>query len=508
MKRIQIIPVFHRDESRLLVKFDYDAELISIIRKVEGSTFSATYKSWHVPDSDEYLKKLLNLFHGIARIDTTPVSKRVIRIANQKTASEIPPMISKEEVRTLSQNKIEVPKAASFHENNNSTHPTAKAEDNKTKEISVDNNTRKLGIVTIDIIDEKKIILKFPFAREHVSKVKTLPLYTWDSEKKQWTFPYTPGIKSEIENYFSQFGFYIECAFIKTKAKEHKEKKSYSNDREIPEAYIEKLKLKRYSSNTIHTYLTAFGDFINYYKEKELEKIDNQEIKEYLLYLVDKRKVSASFQNQVINAIKFYYEKVLQLEKLPYIYIDRPFKDKLLPTVLSEDEVQRIINNIDNLKHKTLILTVYSAGLRISELLNLKIHDIDSERKAVIIRSAKGKKDRQSLLSEKLLLYLRQYYKEYKPKKWLFEGQSGEQYSYGSCYKILSVACQKAQIKKKVGMHTLRHSFATHLLERGVDLRYIQELLGHSSPKTTAIYTHITRKGMGDIKSPLENLEI
>ncbi|HNW99490.1 MAG TPA: tyrosine-type recombinase/integrase [Bacteroidales bacterium] len=367
---------------------------------------------------------------------------------------------------------------------------------------------RKGGVVLMDIIDEKKIILRFPFAKAHIAKIKTLPYYIWHKEEKYWSFPYTANIKSEIENYFSRFGYEIECTLRKSKPRGIKEKRHYTNDRKIPDAYLEKLKIKRYSENTQRTYKVAFSDFINYYKTKELESITENEIKEYLLYLVEKRKVSSSFQNQVINAIKFYYEKVLKMEKLPYIYIDRPFKEKLLPTVLSEEEVRRIISNIDNIKHKTILLTIYSAGLRRSELIKLKVNDIDKERNAVIIKDAKGKKDRNTLLSKKLLFYLDEYMKLYAPKVWLFEGQDGGQYSESSINSIFHEACRKAGINKKATVHTLRHSFATHLLERGTDLRYIQTLLGHSSSKTTEIYTHITKKGMEQLESPLDNLDL
>jgi len=506
MKRIQLVPVVHRNEMRLLVKFDYDSELTAIIRKVQGSTFSNTQKSWHVADTKENVYEIINIFKGFAEVDASLAFEKIPFLRDHTPLKK--PEVVGDKTQVVS-DKIQAP-SPKLQVVNQTTEVRIQNEELKVENEgeALFNPLRKSDVVYIDIIDEKKIILKFPFAKAHVAKMKTLPFYFWDVDKKYWTFPYTLKIKSEIENYFGQFGFNIECRFINTKSKEIKEKKNYLNDKKIPDEYMEMLTLKRYSINTINTYKTAFEGFINYYKTKEPADIDNQEITDYLLYLVEKRKVSASYQNQVINAIKFYYEKVLKLEKLPYIFIDRPFKDRTLPTVLSEEEIQNIINSIENLKHKTVILTLYSAGLRISELLNLKMADIDSKRKAIIVRGAKGKKDRHSLLSEKLLIYLRQYYKEYKPKKWLFEGQAGEQYSYESCYKILRIACEKVQIIKRVGLHTLRHSFATHILERGGDLRYIQVLLGHSSPKTTAIYTHITSKGMGEIKSPLDNLEI
>jgi len=163
---------------------------------------------------------------------------------------------------------------------------------------------------------------------------------------------------------------------------------------------------------------------------------------------------------------------------------------------------------MDNLKHKCIISLAYSAGLRLGEVINLKLLDIDSKRNYIIVRQGKGKKDRYSLLSARVLELLRIYFKAYQPKEFLFEGQFGGPYSATSIHNILKAAVEKAGIKKRVTVHTLRHSFATHLLERGTDIRYIQELLGHQSSRTTEIYTHMTQKGLGKIKSPLDNLEI
>ena len=188
--------------------------------------------------------------------------------------------------------------------------------------------------------------------------------------------------------------------------------------------------------------------------------------------------------------------------------IERPRKENYLPEVLSEEEITSILKAISNLKHKAIIMVIYSGGLRISELINLKVKDIDSDRMQIRISQAKGKKDRYTLLSNKTLLILRKYFTEYKPKEWLFEGVSGGQYADSSIYSIFKKAIASANIKKKVSIHSLRHSFATHLLENGTDLRYIQNLLGHSSSKTTEIYTHITVKGFDLIKNPLDKLDI
>jgi len=207
------------------------------------------------------------------------------------------------------------------------------------------------------------------------------------------------------------------------------------------------------------------------------------------------------------NAIKFYYERVLGGQRNVYL-IDRPKGEKTLPVVLDQEEVCAILNATTNLKHKAILMTIYSAGLRISEAINLKINAIDSQRMQIRVEQAKGKKDRYTVLSVKTLEVLRQYFQVYKPKVWLFEGQTGGQYSDRSIQAILKDAVAKTKIIKRVTVHTLRHSFATHLLENGTDLRYIQTLLGHESSKTTEIYTHVTTKGFEQIKSPLDKLDI
>jgi site-specific recombinase XerD len=275
----------------------------------------------------------------------------------------------------------------------------------------------------------------------------------------------------------------------------------------VPDEFIKTLTLKNYSPNTIRTYKSMLQEFLEYYKKLDPAKITEEQIRDYLLFLLDERKISISYQNQSINAIKFYYEQILGRPVRTY-YIQRPKKEKILPNVLSEQEVLQILNNTDNLKHKTILSLIYSAGLRRGELINLKIKDIDSQRMYVIIRQGKGRKDRYSILSEKVLELLRRYVKQYKPVIWLFEGQFGGQYGASSIQHILKDAVAASKIRKRVTVHTLRHCFATHLLERGTDIRYIQELLGHQSSKTTEIYTHITQRGLGKIKSPLDSFDI
>ncbi|MDO9581435.1 MAG: site-specific integrase [FCB group bacterium] len=273
---------------------------------------------------------------------------------------------------------------------------------------------------------------------------------------------------------------------------------------DVLERFKELLILKRYSENTQNIYCNYFKDFQIYFNNDELEELSTEQINKYILNLIQSKSISISQQNQRINAIKFYYEKVLGKSK-QYYKLHRPHKEHKLPKVLSKNEVKEILNSCNNIKHHCILILLYSAGLRRSELINLKVSDIDSERMVININGAKGNKDRVSLLSENTLRLLRKYYKEFKPEMYLFEGMNGGKYSPTSIAKVLKNAANKAGIQKNVTPHMLRHSFATHLLEQGTDLRYIQELLGHSSSKTTEIYTHVSNKAISKIKNPVDD---
>ncbi len=333
------------------------------------------------------------------------------------------------------------------------------------------------------------IFIDFDYDANIVSLMRKYAKATYIPKYKKWYVLKDRFKPDEFNNFFDK-----ECIIDKIKLKPNIK---------VPSEYLNILNIKRYSKNTIKTYVNYFKDFIEYFPEKELEEITVHEINNYILYLIQQKGISSSQQNQRINAIKFYYEKVLNRQK-QYFEIERPRAEKKLPNVLSKEEINRLIKTIDNIKHKCIITIIYSAGLRRSEVLNIKPEDIDSSRMLIKITGGKGNKDRYSLLSVKLLEDLRIYHKEYKPKKWLFEGQAGGKYSAESVAQILKKALLKSGIRKKVTPHTLRHSFATHLLEQGIDLRYIQELLGHSNSKTTEIYTHVSNKHLGQIKSPLD----
>ena len=274
---------------------------------------------------------------------------------------------------------------------------------------------------------------------------------------------------------------------------------------QLPAGYRECLVRMRYSDSTRITYETQMRHFLEFIHPTPIEEVTRELINEFMTFLVKERRVSISTQNTAINAIKFYLEKVNSGERTIY-YTDRPRRNISLPTVLSQEETQRLLWAARNIKHRCIMFLLYSAGLRVSELLHMKWQDIDVDRMIIFIRSGKGRKDRISLLSALALDYVKHYIGLYQPKEWLFEGIKGGQYSSRSINRFIHRYCKAAGISKRVSAHTLRHSFATHLLERGTDLRYIQTLLGHESSRTTERYTHVTKRGFDKLISPLDYL--
>ena len=280
-------------------------------------------------------------------------------------------------------------------------------------------------------------------------------------------------------------------------------------DLERPEIkeMVRRLELKSYSPNTINSYKNSLNLFIDHFYPRSIKDITRQEIEDYLLVLVKNKGYSETAVHSIINAIKFYYEQVFGHPK-EFYNIERPKKPLQQPPVYSENEVRKIFDAVENQKHKAILMIGYAAGLRVSEIVNLRLKDIDSDRMVILVKSAKGKKDRTVMLSKKLLNVLRQYFSVYRPKEFLFEGNGGSKYSTRSIQKILTDAKHKAGIKKQGSMHALRHSFATHLLEGGTSLNIIQKLLGHNDLKTTLRYTHVSKTFFEKVESPLDRLDI
>ena len=265
------------------------------------------------------------------------------------------------------------------------------------------------------------------------------------------------------------------------------------------------MKMKGFSRKTQKAYLGHVRRWFSWRGAWQSTQEDDA-VKHFFLQLIDERQCSHSYVNQAISALKLFYEEILGKRWSPQ-KIYRPKKITRLPKVLSEEEVAALINALTNLKHRAIMMLLYSAGLRVGEVVRLKAHDIDSARMLVLIRSGKGDKDRVSVLSEVALEMLRDYYRVYRPQKWLFpRAKVGRHITERTVQKVFVQAKDRAGIHKDATVHSLRHSFATHLLEAGTDLRYIQELLGHQSSKTTEVYTHVTNRDLRRIQSPLDRL--
>ena len=447
--KITAKPAIHGNKPVLKLFFPYNKETIEKVRSIPGVLWSNSMKCWYVPDTAATLVRL----HKLEGVSLQIESSDSLYIKEQDTSTR----------------------------------------------------TNKLLIIRYH---KGRIRLLFNYEARLVALIKTLPFYYYDAEAQWWTLPHIESVLEVLKDYCRESNWILEYkdVWIERKVASRRKDRGYENIA-IPPEFENKLKILRYSESTIRNYNSALKEFISFSKAKRSDEVTQADIEKFLLYLSEERKVSTAYLMISISALKFYYDKVLDLGHVTF-KIRHPRSDKILPEVLSEEEVVKLFWKVRNLKHKCLLMTVYSGGLRLSEVVNLKVSDIDSKRMMIFLKGAKGKKDRYTILSRELLKWLREYYKKEKPKDWLFEGSTGGQFSMRSVQNIMKAAVERSGIKKHATVHTLRHSFATHMLENGTDLRYIQNLLGHSSSKTTEIYTHITTKGLEQLSSPFDRLNI
>jgi integrase/recombinase XerD len=273
----------------------------------------------------------------------------------------------------------------------------------------------------------------------------------------------------------------------------------------LREKMVTDLQLKGITLRTQKRYLREVNLMADYF-DRPLEELGEKEVKEYLVHMLETRKLSRGTYRGYVAGIKFLYKTTLNreevVEKIRY-----PKAKKTLPVVLDLAEIKALLSVMENLKHRALLTITYSAGLRVSEAAKLKVTDIDSKRMMVRVQQGKGRKDRYSILSQTALELLRQYWRHYRPKDWLFEGQKeGSHICYSSIRNIFVEAMKRAGIKKPANPHTLRHSFATHLIEAGTSLHHVQLLLGHRSPTTTTVYLHVSKMNLAQVCSPLDSI--
>lgn len=356
---------------------------------------------------------------------------------------------------------------------------------------------------------------KLVFAVKGKGIIEHSALHSYLSDKKKSTVStipsaifYKPGLREEIAIPQSSRNVTESKARESYDVSVYKSRKIFAVNAHVLPAMMQKLKLKAYSSSTIRTYLGEMSQLLMLLKHISADDLQPEHLRRYLVYCFEKLSLTENSLHSRINAMKFYYEQVLGRDRF-FWDIPRPKKQLILPKILSESEMGRLFQVINNLKHKAIVFAAYSAGLRVSEVINLRIKDVDSCRMTLYVEKAKGKKDRIVNLSPLLLDILRNYLLTSNPRplKYLFEGEiSGMPYSVRSAQQIFHDAKRAAGINKEVSFHGLRHSFATHLLEKGVDIRYIKDILGHFNIKTTERYTHVSKRMLVNIGSPLDDL--
>ena len=460
---------------RLLYKADERVK--NIIKKNDWIVFHTELKSYCVKKSEQNINIIKDLFKGIATINTYYLNA----------------------IPKIKADDIIINKAITF----NHILPGI-------------NKDGSMLLIPYDNDGVKVILLKYKYNQKVYNDLKQADYLKWDSKHKTFYFlAKKPYLYKFILDYSEKIKInlhqklVINDLTIKKLLLEQHYKKS-SDFKSCPLKFIEAMAIENKSMNTITTYHHMLLKFINTYKSCSLEQINNfteQQINDYHAAMQQSKSFSPSTLNQSVNAVKYYYNFVLKKE-MNSNQIIRPNKNRKLPSYYSKEEITKIINVTVNIKHKAMLMLMFSAGIRISELLDLKPGDILSDVMQVHVKESKGRKDRYTLLSVKTLKVLRTYFKECKPKDYLFEGMWGGKYSKTSFRNVLDKSTKLANVNKKGSSHVLRHTFATHLLEAGVDIRYIQELLGHSSSKTTEIYTHVTNKHIQKIKSPLDNLDV
>jgi integrase/recombinase XerD len=347
-----------------------------------------------------------------------------------------------------------------------------------------------------------RILVQFAHNKTWNERIRKVPGAQWSSTLKGWHIPDTPENRKKCG-----LTTVSDIALIQEKVQTSRLQISAGNKEQLL-LFLEQLALKKYSSSTMQTYRNEFCQLLQLLGNLCVQDLTPEHLKRYMLYCVIQLKLSENTLHSRLNALKFYFEQVLKKEKF-FWEIPRPKRAVQLPKLLNEDEIRKLFNALTNKKHKAMLFTVYSAGLRVSEVAHLKIKDVDSKRMQLFIERAKGKKDRYVNLSPLLLDILRKYISEYKPKPkvYLFESeQTFSAYPTRTIQQIFAKARQKAGIHKDVGVHSLRHSFATHLLDKGTDIKYIKDLLGHFDIRTTERYLHVSRQKLVNIVSPFDDL--
>ncbi len=569
MQTIHVKHIVHRGEQRIGLFFDYDPLIIEQIKKIKGRRWSKSLHCWHLPHTtDAYaalekhnipftIQKTTGTTEGESSkgdhtgIATQEESAHSVLLSGltEKAADILPTRVGPLEITW--NNKIFIisirfdPRDLSFIKSLHGSwwstfdkkwmvRSTIANLEALQKHFSYWTNDQYARLYDLLSLREDPLVVELYQVPEHRGQLairvkgykadfdflKGIPSRQYEREFRRWIIPHEKTVIERVKKHYEQLGAKIIDRISHTKAEINKQdpslqakqshllKKFAPGVRDVVEQYTDALIGQRYSWSTIRSYAGEFGKYLHHLSDLEivLPESSSEDVNNYLNKMAG-LKISDSLINTVTSAIKFYYQKVVFRPDFRIEKIKRPRRGKYLPTILSIQEVDALLRAVTNLKHVCLLYTIYSAGLRLNEVLSLRLQDIHWDRNQLFIKASKNKKDRMVMLSKTLKSVMKHYADQYQPVYWLFEGQGGKtQYSRSSVQQLIRRSAKKAGISRRVTPHTLRHCFATHLLDRGTDVRYIQELLGHKDISTTMIYTHVTTKNIGDIESPLDSL--
>lgn len=484
--------------------FDFDRQTDTLVRTIKGIIFSKTHSCWYVDDNEDSLKLILRTFKDFADVDISALTEG-------KRSSDI--FQSEKNVS----NEYETASASGKDGIDRNEWFDIIPQESKIVKVV---DRQRYDPVEFRINEsDGRLAIRFTgfYNKEWVDEIKTFGKSYFDKGRKEFLLPWSGLVVDSLSDYFLSCGVEVKVIRSEVSAEEKLLRRGVVDEirsRELGDkarAGLELMNLHldelRYSGSTTESYLSHLELFFKYFNLKEPDQISNKEVSHFINNFIINNGYSGSYQNIMISAIKCYYS-ITGNGNVSFQVLERPKRSRALPKVFSKDEVRRILNATRNNKHKLLLWMIYSCGLRRSEVTNIMLTDLDRDRGILHIREGKGRVDRVVPVSEKVWEKIDEYVDGFGPLKYLFEGQGGGRYSVESVYRVFKQALWKAGIRKDVGVHSLRHSYATHLHESGLDIRYIQELLGHRSTRTTEIYTHVSRRNLVAIRSPIEDLDV
>jgi integrase/recombinase XerD len=514
-KKIILKRVFHRDKWRIFISFNYDESFAALVKQIKSNCYSATYNNWYVDDNEETLKQILAIFRDKAEIDISALTQEPVNcvetglrpVSTAKNIENKQPESEPDQRTIITVNKPET-------------------DDSEPEMIPIRRiiervvDRQHFSPVEFRINEQDgRLAIRFTgqYDGEWIKEIESFGSFYYDKVNREFLLPWSVMTGDSLSDYFSSRG--VEVKIVKSSPAEavKKVRRDIGDEirsRVLGEEALEGLDLMRryldevrYSERTNGSYLALLELFFKYFNEKDPLAISMDEVSEFIYDFIVTNGYSSSYQNQIISAIKTFY-RISGRSRFDLQLVERPRRSRALPKVFSKEEVKRILNATRNTKHKLLLWIIYSCGLRRSEVTNIRLTDLDRDRGVLHIKEGKGRVDRIVPVSNKVWEKMDEYIDGFHPVKYLFEGQGGGRYSAESVYRVFKQALGKAGIKKEVGVHSLRHSYATHLHESGLDIRYIQELLGHRSTRTTEIYTHVSRRNLVVIRSPIEDMDV